>query len=143
MNILYYLILCFLLCTTALADTTIPGEVNHINITLHQLCAPGYSGTIRPSSSYTNKIKRYLIIGINTKEKDSGIPLTRINGYELDHKLPLSLNGNPTSLNNLWMQKWVYAKIKDVTETRLHNDVCSGKTTLEEAQKIMLNWKDN
>ena len=58
--------------------------------------------------------------------------------YELDHLIPLGLGGHPTSVNNLWLQPWTEAAMKDRDELRLHREVCAGRVTLEQAQHEMV-----
>ena len=88
---------------------------------------------MRPPVSYTDAIK----VKLFAQYKLTGA----ISDYELDHFIPLELDGNPTSLDNLWMQPWAEARLKDVDETRLRRDMCAGKTTLQEAQAfIVTKW---
>lgn len=108
--------------------------VNQGNI--HEtVCVPGYTDTIRPPVSYTNRIKRDKI-GPNADPKL----------YELDHVIPLSIGGHPTDPNNLWPQEWTGprgARAKDVIERRLHRQVCGWTQptiTLREAQRQILEW---
>lgn len=64
--------------------------------------------------------------------------------YEIDHLVSLELGGS-NSIRNLWPQSYVTepqnAHVKDTLENALHELVCSGKLSLEEAQKaIATNW---
>jgi hypothetical protein len=90
------------------------------------VCVPGYSKTIRPPSSWTNSLKRGW-----TRNPEL---------YELDHLVPISLGGSPTSEDNLWLELWPDARRKDKVEQQLHHDLCSGRTSLRAAQQVMLNW---
>lgn len=56
--------------------------------------------------------------------------------YEIDHLIPLELGGSNT-LANLWPQPAPAFHDKDRAEDTLHNRVCSGKMTLDEAQRMM------
>lgn len=95
------------------------------------ICIPGYTGTIRPDSNYTNKLK------INQLSTTYNYSDNNPSKYEEDHFMPLALNGNPTSELNLWPQPrniaWGATK-KDQLETYLHRAVCKGKITLIDAQ---------
>jgi len=69
-----------------------------------------------------------------------------INHYQMDHLIPLSLGGNPTDPKNIWPQvlitKWS-ARRKDYLEEVLHDKVCKGEVTLQDAQEqIRTNWID-
>ena len=130
----------FIIYLFSLQAEAVPGKITSPVVPLEQLCVANYSATVRPSSSYTNKIKKKLIIQINTEEMLKGYPLTKIQDYELDHKVPLSIGGDPSSLDNLWMERWDDAKVKDVLEVRLHKAVCKGKMDLYTAQKTFLDW---
>ncbi|MDE3083393.1 MAG: hypothetical protein KGJ39_08255 [Acidobacteriota bacterium] len=108
--------------------------------TIHStICVPGYSTSIRPSESYTERLK--------FSQLDSGYNLggdTRASHYEEDHLIPLEVGGNPTSVKNLWPEPrdvaWGAAK-KDALENRLHALVCSGAVPLATAQRVFAtNW---
>lgn len=92
---------------------------------------------IRPSSSYTNKIKRQKIGEYGYADK-------RMKSYELDHLVPLTLGGAPRDPRNLWPEIWVGefgAHVKDRLEEKLNKLVCDGTLTLKEAQTaISKNW---
>ena len=92
------------------------------------ICQRGYTATVRPPRQVTDAIKRRLVNGLPGSPQD----------YELDHLIPLGLGGHPTSTNNLWLQNWAEAAIKDREELRLHREVCAGRMTLEGAQHEML-----
>ena len=109
----------------------VPGAVDpHVTqATIHDtICQRGYTATVRPPRKVTDAIKRWLING------HSGSPQI----YELDHLIPLGLGGHPTSPQNLWLQNWPEAAMKDRDELRLHREVCAGQMTLEQAQSDML-----
>ena len=112
---------------------------------------PGFTKTIRPPVSYTNKVKKKLM-------RDAGIPWTDASLFELDHLVPLTIGGNPRSLDNLRLQAWAVApvtlgdgtewtgddsaKVKDKLEVRLNRLVCSGEMELLEAQQcIYSDWR--
>lgn len=116
-----------------------PGAINP-NVTQSNIntniCVSGWTQTIRPSSSYTNKLKI-------SQMKAMGLtgPLSL---YEEDHLISLQLGGHPTDPKNLWPQVWDGtwgAHKKDQVETRLKVLVCSGKLPLAQAQHdIATNW---
>lgn len=102
------------------------------------ICVPGYTASVRPSTSYTNGVKAKLLSG-------QGLPATAAKDYELDHHIPLALGGHPRSLKNLMLQLWEGvdgAKAKDRLERQLQRLVCAGKVPLNVAQRdIYLDWQ--
>jgi hypothetical protein len=92
------------------------------------ICQRGYSAKVRPPRQFTDRIKRRLVNALPGSPQD----------YELDHLIPLGLGGHPTSPNNLWLQSWPEAAMKDRDELRMHRDVCAGRMTLQEAQREMV-----
>lgn len=119
---------------------TVPGVVNMAvtqdNIA-STICVANWTKTIRPPSSYTNKLKRKLM-------NQAGIPWPQSRSYELDHDISLEVGGNPSDPNNLWLQPYNVdpgAHQKDHLENLLHKLVCSGKETLKDAQtEISIDW---
>ena len=103
------------------------------------ICVSGYTTKIRPSTTYTNKLKKQQI-------KDYGYSDTKLADYEEDHLIPLELGGNPTDAKNLWPEPHKVANnkgssTKDKLENSLHASVCKGKITLKAAQdKILADW---
>ena len=109
----------------------VSGEVDaHVTqATIHStICEHGYTAKVRPPRPFTDATKRRLANGLHGSPQD----------YELDHLIPLGLGGHPTSANNLWLQAWPEAAIKDRDELRLHREVCAGRITLEQARHEML-----
>lgn len=105
------------------------------------ICVKGYTKTIRPPVSYTNRLKRAGIDNYGYQDK-------RLRDYEEDHLIPLEIGGSPTKIENLWPQPhhvtggWG-STAKEKLEHRLHALVCREKISLEEAQKaIATNWID-
>ena len=102
------------------------------------ICTPGWTATVRPSTSYTQGVKSKLL-------KEAGMNPDRAVDYELDHFVPLALGGHPRSLDNLWLQRWGgewNAHVKDRLERRLQVMVCEGRLTLRAAQAaVERNWK--
>jgi len=102
-----------------------PGSYN-ANVTQSTInstiCVSGWTATIRPSTSYTNKPKAQGII-------DYGYADTSTSSYEEDHLVPLEPGGNPTDPANLCPGPYYGSptpKTKDGVETRLKNAVCAG-----------------
>ena len=115
-------------------------DVNQNNIS-STICKVGWTATIRPSSSYTNKIK---IDQLKTTYKSfAKIWGESLSAYEEDHLISLQLGGSPTNPKNLFPQpyKGNNAYKKDILETKLKKMVCSGTIKLADAQKaIASNW---
>lgn len=129
--------LAALLSFSMASAQTIKGEVNpavtQANIKT-TICVPGFTKTIRPTASYTNKLKL-------KQMKDLGLAGTP-HDYEEDHLISLELGGSPDSPNNLWPQPWVgdkNARMKDQIENKLHKMVCAGEISLKEAQSDIAN----
>ena len=101
------------------------------------ICVSGYTDTIRPSTSYTDPLKK-------TSIQLYGYVDTNMSDYEEDHLIPLEVGGNPTSVMNLWAEPHYgqYTSLnKDQLENSLHAQVCSGQITLAAAQQAFAtNW---
>ena len=126
---------CFFLCLPVYAQPigAINPNVTQDNIK-QTICVPGWSAKVRPPVSYTNRYKAELIA-----KQGFG----KMADYELDHILPIGIAGSPTNKQNLWLQPWegkCGAKVKDVQERLYHNYVCSGRITLQQAQKHFMPW---
>ena len=119
-----------------------PGVINP-NVTQanikSNICKSGWTDTVRPSVSVTNKLKlsqmvgdyKYLTIKFGTDPK----------GYEEDHLISLQLGGSPTDQKNLWPQPYLgnNARKKDVIETKFKKMICAGTITLAIAQNLIAN----
>ena len=97
------------------------------------ICKVGYTKTVRDVSETTKK-KVFA---------EYEIPYSQHNNYEVDHLISLEIGGG-NDISNLWPEN---SKItdgsltKDKFENYLHSQVCSGKMTIQEAQKeISVNW---
>jgi hypothetical protein len=99
------------------------------------ICVPGWTATVRPSTSYTQPIKRQLIAALPaTADHDMA-------DYELDHWVPLAVGGEPAARVNLVLQLWPEAHRKDVVEARVHRRVCAGVLTLEQGRAcFVIDW---
>ncbi len=135
-----------LFCGSANAGQTLPNSmrtpgVSNPNVTQNNIkrtiCKSGWTKTIRPPVSYTNKLKKQQIAEYGFADK-------KLASYEEDHLISLQLGGHPTDPKNLWPEAYAGkcgARIKDVIETKLKRLVCSGEITLETAQfAIATNW---
>jgi len=98
------------------------------------ICVSGYTQTVRnvPQSLKEQVYKAY---GITRREPGE---------YEIDHIISLELGGS-NSIRNLYPESYktqpLNAHVKDKLENRLHALACSGKITVQEAQKaISTNW---
>ena len=126
----------FTLTSSAWAEMALNPDVTPRRIA-NTICVPGYTKSVRPSTSYTNGVKRKLL-------REAGRSEARMADYELDHIIPLALGGHPRSLRNLMLQPWdgpTGAKKKDRLEVKLQCLVCSGQLGLSDAQKaIYTDW---
>lgn len=104
------------------------------------VCKSGWTATIRPTVTYTNKLKTDQL---NTTYKSyTAIWGTDSSKYEEDHLISLQLGGHPSDPKNLWPEPYegMGARKKDVVETALKRLVCAGTLKLKDAQKAILNW---
>ena len=128
----------------AVALPTVPGlanpNVSQANIG-QTICVANWTGTVRPPTSYTNKIK----FGLMDAQR---IPRADARQFELDHEMSIEDGGDPVSPLNLWLQpyrgkyctKWC-SQDKDVLETLLKRLVCKGVIPLAEAQReLQTDW---
>lgn len=117
--------------------TCTPGSLNPLvtqETISKTICVSGYTATIRPSTYYTNKLKKQQII-------EYGYLDTELKNYEEDHFISLELGGSPDDPKNLWPEPHPSYNEKDRVENYLHKQICSGAMTLAEAQKaITINW---
>ena len=100
------------------------------------ICVSGYTTTVRPPSSATNKIKslNYIAYAETPDSRD-----------ENDHLVPLELGG-ANDPRNLWNEPPVAGQLgttnpKDTVENKLHALVCAGMMTLADVQrKVATDW---
>ncbi|SFW11400.1 hypothetical protein [Amycolatopsis australiensis] len=96
------------------------------------ICASGWTKTIRPPTSVTNKLK---------KQIDAAYGLPTSTEGELDHLISLELGGAPSDPANLWVEPGKIPNPKDAVENKLHSAVCSGLVPLATAQRaIAADW---
>jgi hypothetical protein len=92
----------------------------------------GWTATVRPPTSVTDKFKRQI-------DQAYGLP-TSTQG-ELDHEVSLEIGGAPSDPRNLWVEPGKIPNPKDAVENKLNEAVCSGLITLAAAQKaIATSW---
>lgn len=113
-----------------------PGATNTAvsQMNIHStICVSGWTATIRPPVSYTNALKK--------KDMATEGIVAPMSAFELDHRIPLSSGGAPMDPKNLWPEPWegkFGAHAKDAIELQVHNDICSGKTSLATAQQFWM-----
>jgi len=101
-------------------------------VTAQEVCTPGYSKNVRSVSSAEKKevLQRY---GVNYPQGT----------YEVDHFISLELGGS-NAVTNLWPEPYEPrpgARDKDKVENYLHQQVCNGSMTLQQAQDaIRTDW---
>ncbi len=117
----------------ALQDSACTPGAIFPNVTKEQVCVSGYAGSVRnvPQSEKNKVFAEYSV----TKHLPGE--------YEVDHLVSLELGGS-NDIANLWPEAATPKPgfhEKDQVENYLHNQVCSGKITLKEAQiEIATNW---
>jgi hypothetical protein len=97
------------------------------------ICKSGWTKTIRPSTSYTNKLKVQQMVLYG----ETGSP----KNYEEDHFIPLELGGAPKNPKNLWPEPHTQSKLSDPFETKLKRQVCKGVLTLKKARAAIRAFK--
>ena len=97
------------------------------------ICRPGYSSSIRPSSSVTGREKLASMRAYGLCQGPGA--------YEYDHLISLELGGAANDSRNLWPENGASPNLKDKVENSLHARVCGGSITLASAQRIIaLDW---
>ena len=112
------------------------GNVKQRNIR-KTICVPNWTDTVRPPTSYTNKLKLQGIADYGFADKTLG-------HYEEDHLIALAVGGSPRSPKNLWPERYAGkwgARVKDKLERYLHDRVCDGTIRLAKARRDFRNWK--
>jgi len=90
------------------------------------VCVAGWTRTIRPSTEYTNALKRRQMRAY----RETGAA----SAYQEDHLISLELGGHPSDPRNLWPEPYPRAAQVDMIENDLNRQVCDGALTLAEAQ---------
>jgi hypothetical protein len=132
---------------------TVPGAFNPAvtqDTIKSTICVHGWTKTVRPPTSYTNKVKYALMDA-------AGIPRSQSRFIELDHDASLEDSGDPGYLLgpdgfplNLWLQNYrgprcshFCADDKDQIENKEKELVCKGAITLDVArQELTKDWID-
>jgi hypothetical protein len=113
-----------------------PGALNPAvsQATIHStICRPGYSSSIRPSTSVTGPEKLASIDAYGFFQGPGA--------YEYDHLISLELGGAANDSRNLWPENGASPNLKDKVESYLHARVCDGRVLLARAQRIIaLDW---
>ena len=109
-----------------------PGDI-FPDVTKEQICKSGYASSVRNVTTST-KNKVYAEYGITHHTTGQ---------YEVDHLVSLELGGS-NDISNLWPEaaspKPGFHE-KDKVENYLHDQVCSGAISLQQAQiEIATNW---
>lgn len=116
-------------CTPGATDPKVTQD--NINQTI---CVSGYTKTVRPPESYTNKLKLEQIADYDYTD-------TNLKDYEEDHLISLELGGSPSDPANLWPEYGASPNPKDKIENLCHQKVCNGQILLKDAQlQIATNW---
>jgi hypothetical protein len=98
------------------------------------ICKKGYTATVRPPVSYTNKLKVEQIAAY-------GYADTNLHNYEEDHLISLELGGAPSDPSNLWPELGASPNAKDKIENMCNQKVCDGQLSLHDAQvQIASDW---
>lgn len=118
-----------------------PGALN-VDVTQQNIastiCARGWTATIRPPASYTNRMKL-------AQMPLYGYPAaTDPRTIREDHREPLEIGGAPRDPANLWPEPRAEAQAKDRLEGAVKRDVCAGRLSLEQGQAIFLGdfWRE-
>lgn len=90
------------------------------------ICVSGWTRTVRPPESYTERLKLEQM----TEYGETGSP----SGYEEDHFIPLELGGAPRDPHNLWPEPRAQSRRSDPLETHLKHEVCDGTITLAQGR---------
>jgi hypothetical protein len=117
-------------------STMMPPGVMAQNVWVSSLCTPGYSQRVRPPAEWTNAIKE------RSCQKLGLDVASCMAEHELDHRDPIEDGGCPNCADNLWLQAWPEAKMKDEVENWTHRQLCLGTIGLEAVPRIMEKWKD-
>lgn len=110
-----------------------PGDII-AQVSAQDICASGYAKSVR---NVTVETKRQVY-------QEYGLSYPQPSGsYEVDHFIPLELGGS-NSITNLWPQPANPTPgfhQKDMVENYLHDQVCIGKESLQQAQEaIQKDW---
>jgi hypothetical protein len=112
-----------------------PGAINPQvtqNTIKDTICRSGWTKTVRPSTSLTDRMKAQSAKSYSLAPGEKG---------EYDHLVSLELGGAPDDPRNLWVEPGSIPNPKDAVENKLSDAVCSGLVPLATAQTaIASNW---
>ncbi len=91
------------------------------------ICVSGYTATIRPPVSFTDRLKVHQIATYRYAD-------TSVANYEEDHVISLELGGAPAASANLFPEPHIVSTVDDTMENNLHDQVCRGQLRLADAQ---------
>lgn len=107
------------------------------------VCKSGWATSVRPPSAYTSTLKLAQIVEYGYADRTPS-------HYQEDHLVPLELGGAPRDRRNLWPEPntitladgtSIGSREKDDLEDYLHDEVCGGSMTLQQAQlAIARDW---
>lgn len=119
--------------TSALPDPACtPGAIFQ-GVTVAQLCASGYTTKTVRDVPLSTKQAVYAEYGITSYSRGE---------FEVDHLIALE-DGGSNDIANLWPQPASPTPgfhQKDVLETQLHNELCSGAISFTQAWSELKNW---
>jgi hypothetical protein len=92
------------------------------------VCQSGWTKTVRPSTSVTNRMKKLSLASYGLDPATAG---------EYDHLVSLELGGAPADPRNLWVEPGKIPNAKDTTENRLSEAVCARLIPLALAQTVI------
>jgi hypothetical protein len=120
------------LASLTLTPGVLNSDVTQVTIAT-TICKHGWTGTVRPPSSYTSglKVEQMEQYGLSGSPSD----------YQEDHLVSLELGGAPNDPRNLWPEPYPRAAEVDQIENDLNDKVCSGSMTLAEAQRAEADLK--
>jgi hypothetical protein len=108
-----------------------PGAVNpnvHQDNIASTVCKSGWTATVRPPTSKTNKMKAASARSYSLGPNQTG---------EYDHLVSLELGGAPDDPRNLWVEPGKIPNPKDAVENKLKAAVCAGLIPLATAQQAI------
>lgn len=111
----------------------IPGAV--LIDDLSKTCRRGYSASVRPPETISERYKLSLIEMLPATLSHSP------RSWQLDDKVPICVGGKPGP-DNWWLQPLDEAHAKDREEVSICREVCAGRVDIHDAQRYFLNWPD-
>ena len=120
--------------------TCTPGAVDS-TVTLSQLCPHVSPALKRPSTDYTNALKREQLASEYVYADSAGTHTYAAADTEEDHLVSRELGGKLAAKENLWPEPHASLNEKDKVESAAHAAICAGRLTLPQAQQgIATNW---